>query len=70
MLHHEQKLFYNRTFITDIRQAPSEPPEHIVTDNWKATFKRTKTKGRFCLSHLLRLPKSTENLFVGITLPN
>lgn len=54
MLHHEQKLFSNGTFITDIIQGPSEQPEHIVTDNWKATFQRTETKGHFCLSYFLR----------------
>lgn len=60
MLHHEQKLFSNGTFITDIIQGPSEQPEHIVTDNWKATFQRTETKGHFCLSYFLRLDKNTE----------
>lgn len=60
MFHHEQKLFSNRTFITDIMQAPSEQTKHIVIDNWKETFERTKPEGHFGLSYFLRLHKSPE----------
>lgn len=60
MLHYGQKLFHKRTFITYIIQALSEQTRHTVTDDSKATFERTKTEGYFCLSHFLRLCKSTE----------